>query len=140
MSQKDLRPPHGVPPQLYLRCILNEDRSLQPSCWRFPSLLNLLLLASYLYRIFPDSAFWNRERPADRMRDAGPVDVVSGCALLLRRSLIDRIGGLDENFFMYAEDSDLCLRAWQSGAEVHYVPDAEIVHLRGGSSRLVSCP
>ncbi|MHC5025253.1 MAG: glycosyltransferase family 2 protein [Planctomycetota bacterium] len=118
--------------------VLNEDRTIQSSCWRFPSLLNLFLLASCLYRVFPNSGFWNRERPAARLASAGPVDAVSGCAFLVRRTLLERIGTLDESFFMYAEDTDLCLRAWQAGCEVHYTPDAEIVHACGGSSKRAS--
>ena len=46
------------------------------------------------------------------------------------------MGLLDERFFMYAEETDLCYRARQAGWEVHYVPDARIVHVGGGSSRL----
>ena len=43
------------------------------------------------------------------------VDWVSGCAMLIRRELIDAIGALDERFFMYCEDVDICWRCWQAG-------------------------
>jgi len=117
--------------------VLNEDGTLQSAGFRFPSLLNLLLSATYLYKLSPRSRFWNRERLGGTA-PASPtsVDAVSGCCLLLRRSLLDQIGLLDEGFFMYAEETDFCYRARRSGWSVHCVPDAEIVHVGGGSSRL----
>jgi GT2 family glycosyltransferase len=119
--------------------VLNEDGSLQASRFRFPSLLNQVLSATYLYQLFPRSAFFNRERLGGRETDAAePVEAVSGCCFLIRRALLDEVGVLDENFFMYAEEVDLCYRAWQAGYEVHYAPVGEIVHLGGGASRLAS--
>jgi hypothetical protein len=117
--------------------VLNQDGSLQESRFRFPSLLNLLLAATYLYQLFPRSPWLNRERlaGADPSQPA-PVDAVSGCCFLMRRDLLERVGALDEAFFMYAEETDLCWRAWRAGYEVHYAPVGEIVHLGGGSSRL----
>jgi GT2 family glycosyltransferase len=51
----------------------------------------------------------------------------------LRRDVFDRVGGFDESFFMFSEEIDLCLRIWQSGHRVHFLPSAEIVHFNGGS-------
>lgn len=119
--------------------VVGEDGRLQASRFRFPSLWNQLLAATYLYQLLPRSRVFNRERfggsPVDR---PAAVDAVSGCCFLVRRSLLDAVGGFDESFFMYAEETDLCYRAWQAGFEVHYAPVAEIVHLGGGSSRLAS--
>ena len=117
--------------------VLNADGSLQESRFRFPSLLNLVLAASYLYKLFPHSSWLNRERMGGvAPRHPARVDAVSGCCFLMRRDMLDRIGLLDEDFFMYAEETDLCWRAWRAGYEVHYAPVGEIVHLGGGSSRL----
>ena len=117
--------------------VLNEDGTLQESRFRFPSLLNLLLAASYLYQLFPSSPRWNRERLAGLDPDQpAAVDAVSGCCFLMRKDLLEKIGLLDEAFFMYAEETDLCWRARRAGYEVHYAPVGEIVHLGGGSSRL----
>ena len=119
--------------------VLNEDGTLQSSRFRFPSLLNQLLAATYLYKLLPGSRFFNRERFGGHAVDAPePVDAVSGCCFLVRLSVIDAVGVLDEAFFMYAEETDFCYRARQAGFEVHYAPVGEIVHLRGGSSRLAS--
>ena len=69
--------------------VLNADRTLQRSYFRFPSLLNLALSSTYLYKLFPRSRFFNREYyaglPTDR---ASAVDAVSGCAFLVRREVI----------------------------------------------------
>lgn len=119
--------------------VLNADGTLQASRFRFPSLLNQLLAATYLYQLLPQSGFFNRERFGGRSVDLPEaVDAVSGCCFLVRRSVLETVGVLDEDFFMYAEETDLCYRAWHAGFEVHYAPVGEIVHLGGGSSRLAS--
>jgi hypothetical protein len=61
------------------------------------------------------------------------VDFVTGCFLLIRRELWDRLGGFDERFFMYAEEADLCWRARLIGARPLFTPDATIIHHGGGS-------
>jgi N-acetylglucosaminyl-diphospho-decaprenol L-rhamnosyltransferase len=62
------------------------------------------------------------------------VDWVGFACVLIRREVIDRIGPLDEGYFMYFEDADYCLATQAAGFEVWYVPAAEVVHLLGGSS------
>lgn len=62
------------------------------------------------------------------------VDWVSGACLMTRRSLLDEVGGLDESYFLYAEDVDLCARVRASGARVLYTPEAEARHRRGASA------
>jgi hypothetical protein len=61
------------------------------------------------------------------------VEVLSGAFMLIRASVIKEIGGFDENFFMYCEDVDLCLRISQAGYKLMYLPFAEITHLKGQS-------
>ncbi len=61
------------------------------------------------------------------------VDWVSGACLLARREVVDKIGGLDENIFMYFEDADWCRRIRQAGWQVMFNPQIEIVHLGGQS-------
>jgi GT2 family glycosyltransferase len=70
----------------------------------------------------------------DRMtRRARDVDWVSGACLLIRRRDLEAVGLLDERFFMYTEDVDLCARVRAAGRTILFTPDAEIVHLRGRS-------
>jgi len=61
------------------------------------------------------------------------VDWVSGAALLTKKRLFNQVGGFDENFFMYFEDQDLCLRIKQLGFEVIFFPFAKVIHLNGQS-------
>jgi len=62
------------------------------------------------------------------------VDWVSGACLAARGSLLRRLGGLDVGYFMYYEDEELCLQAWQIGARVVYLPGVEARHVGGASS------
>jgi GT2 family glycosyltransferase len=62
------------------------------------------------------------------------VDSISGACLMLRREAVDQAGLLDENFFMYLEDLDYCIRLRMAGWKLYYVPTGEIVHLVGKSS------
>ncbi|MBS2962035.1 glycosyltransferase family 2 protein [Actinocrinis puniceicyclus] len=77
-----------------------------------------------------------RRHVYDACHDPGPpvaVDWLSGACLAVRTSLLKQIGGLDEGYFMYYEDEELCLQAWRRGAHVLYVPAVEAVHIGGAS-------
>jgi len=63
------------------------------------------------------------------------VDQLMGAAMMIRKSIIDEIGGMDETFFMYLEEVDLCLRIKQAGWKVVFLPEADITHLGGQSSK-----
>ncbi len=115
--------------------VLNPDGSLQMSCRRFPSLGAGFFRNTYLGRLFPQ----NKYAKDYLMQDFDhahtlPVDWVSGCAMLLRRDLVEEIGALDERFYMYCEDVDICQRAWDAGREVVYFPQAVVTHAIGRSS------
>lgn len=69
-----------------------------------------------------------------RFLEEGPVDSLTGCALLVRRSVFERIGFLDEDFFVYGEDAEFCERAAKAGIGAIYVPDSEVVHAGGRST------
>lgn len=115
--------------------VLNPDGSLQFSCRRFPTLGAGFFRNTYLGRWFPNNRYAKdylmTEFDHAQVRS---VDWVSGCAMLLRRAMIDQIGALDERFYMYCEDVDLCQRAWDAGWEVVYMPDALVTHAIGRSS------
>ncbi|UCD51005.1 MAG: glycosyltransferase family 2 protein [Phycisphaerales bacterium] len=115
--------------------VLNADRSLQRTCFMYPSLLNMLLSSSYLYKVFPRSRFFGRERMTwwDRT-DTRDVEVVTGCYMLVRRESIDQVAFMDESFHMYGEETDWCYRFKQAGWKVLYTPVGEIVHFGGASS------
>ncbi len=115
--------------------VLNSDRSLQYTCFMFPSILNSLLLATYLPRLFPRSGFFGRERMTWWSRnDTREVDVVTGCYMLVRREAVDEVGLMDERFFMYAEETDWCYRFKAKGWKNRFTPGAEIIHIGGASA------
>ncbi len=119
--------------------ILNPDGSLQYSCRQFPNPTAALFRNTPLGKLFPNNRFTRDYLMTDWDHNSErEVDWVSGAALFIRRELYERLGGLDEQFFMYCEDTDLCYRAWQLGGRVVYYPEAKIVHAIGRSTDLVA--
>jgi N-acetylglucosaminyl-diphospho-decaprenol L-rhamnosyltransferase len=115
--------------------ILESDGSLDYSLRRFPRVRSTLSQAFFLHRLFP-RARWTDEviREPERYERAGVSDWVSGACVLVRRDVLEQLDGLDEGFFMYCEDKDLCRRIWSSGREVRYEPSAVVVHHGGVSA------
>ena len=118
--------------------VLGPDMSVQASCFKFPSVLNMLLSCTYLNKLLPHSRFFGREAMTwwDK-NDSREVDVVCGCFMLVRKKAIEEVGMLDEQFFMYGEETDWCYRFKQAGCKVMFTPTAEIIHFAGQSSRKV---
>ena len=115
--------------------VLNNDRTLQPTCFMFPSILNRLLFMTYLYKLFPNNRFFSRETMGGWQRDnVREVEVVTGCFMLVRQEVIYAVGGMDERFFMYSEEVDWCWRIKQQGWKCLFYPEAEIIHLGGASA------
>lgn len=115
--------------------IEHPDGGLAFSLRRFPDLLSTCAQALYLHRMFPHAA-WATEivRDEDRYRRAHLPEWVSGACILARRATMEEIGGWDERFFLYCEDTDLCLRLRAAGHPVAFEPDAVVVHEEGASS------
>lgn len=112
--------------------LLNEDGSLQVSCWRLPSptrawLENLgvsALLPSH--PVLGDYFRWAHDEERE-------VEFVAGACLLVRRAVYEAVGGFDENFWMYAEESDWQRRMHEAGWTIVFTPSAEVTHLGGAS-------
>lgn len=118
--------------------LLNGDGTLQQSARRFPTFRGALHKYTVLRSLGIFRAHYVRWMMKDFAHDRQmDVDQVMGSALLLRRSLLERIGIMDERFFMYYEEVDLCYRVKQAGGRVVFVPDAVITHLGGQSSKQV---
>jgi GT2 family glycosyltransferase len=115
--------------------ILNPDRTLQPSCKNFPSMMNIFLENSGLYTILPFRRVIGKYyyRMGD-FQEPTAVDSVLGACLMVKREILREVGTLDEKFFMYGEEVDFCKRVKDAGWEVIYHPEAEIIHWGGGSS------
>jgi GT2 family glycosyltransferase len=118
--------------------VLNPDRTLQPTCFMFPSILNMLLSTTYLYKLFPKSKFFGRERMTwwDR-RDEREVDVVTGCFMLVRHEAIKQVGMMDEQYFVYGEETDWCYLFKKAGWKVVFAPVGEVVHFGGQSTEKI---
>lgn len=116
--------------------ILNADGTIQGSARRFPGLSTFVAgRSSWLTRRFPRNPLsrWNLPALSDPPAPM-EVDWVSGACMLVRRSAFEQVGRMDERFFLYWEDADLCKRLWQQGWRVVYFPAAAIVHAGGRSS------
>jgi GT2 family glycosyltransferase len=115
--------------------IINSDGSVQLSCRKFPSFLDAGM-HSILTNIAPDNPFSRRYKLADINRDeVSKVDWVSGSCMLIRRVALIDTGLMDEKYFMYVEDTDLCYQMWKKGWKVYYFPESEILHHVGGSTK-----
>ena len=112
--------------------LLNRDGSVQHSGVRFPSTWNIFCEMFFLDRLFPRSKAFgkHKEQYADTSVPHA-VDYVRGACLIVRTSVLDAVGGLDERFFMYFEETDWCYRITQAGGEVYVCPSAEVVHFGG---------
>ncbi len=115
--------------------IHGQDGLLQRSCMGFPNLWSIFCRALALDTLFPKSKlfggylmrYWNY----DSIRD---VDIINGCLWMVRKSALEKVGLLDEQFFFYAEDKDWCKRFNNGGWKVTFYPEAKIVHYGGASS------
>ena len=108
---------------------------IQKTCFQFPSLRNIVVQLSGLHRIFSNSRIINKETYGwwDR-RTPMEVDVISGMFMLVRKIAIEKIGMMDEAYFVYAEETDWCYRFRQAGWKCLFTPDARIIHVHGGSN------
>jgi GT2 family glycosyltransferase len=115
--------------------LFSADGSLQTSCYPYPTLFRELWRLSHLdaIRLIAeyDMSSWSVDAPRE-------VEAVQGSCLMLRRKALDQVGLLDENFFMYSEEVDLCLRIRQGGWPLYWVPQSRVIHYGGQSSKLVA--
>ena len=115
--------------------LLNKDGTIQPSARSFPTFRGAL----YRHTVFRFLRIFRKEYKRWLMKDFDhdaqkEVDQLMGSALLIRKIVIDSIGLMDENFFMYYEEVDLCYRIKQAGWRIVFMPKAVITHLGGQSS------
>jgi N-acetylglucosaminyl-diphospho-decaprenol L-rhamnosyltransferase len=115
--------------------IVEPDGSLVYSLRRFPRLRSTYARALFLHRLFP-RAPWVDEVVRDDavyVRPGSP-EWASGACLLVRREALDALGGFDEGFFLYCEETDLCRRLRDQGWDIRYEPGARCVHVGGASA------
>lgn len=112
--------------------LLNADGTLQPSCWKFPAPGRVWLENLGVCSLFPhtsalgDYSKWAHDAPRQ-------VEFVSGACFLVRREAFESSGGFDENFPLYAEETDWQKRLQQAGWKILFLPTAQVTHLGGAS-------
>lgn len=116
--------------------LLNADGSVQNVARKFPSPLRLFVSALALPWKFPKLFGWGDtdDTSWDRGTVRRDVEWLGGAFLFCRGSLLDRIGGLSDDFFFYGEDIEFSYRVWKAGKRCHYDPRVAITHLGGSSS------
>ena len=110
------------------------DGHLNQTCFPFPSIRDHLFYSALFQQLAPTMQAAAAATHAVDCTRSQDVDWANGACLMVRRSLLLQLGGLDEAFFMYFEDVDLCRRLHQQGHRVRHLAEAEIVHLIGRSS------
>jgi N-acetylglucosaminyl-diphospho-decaprenol L-rhamnosyltransferase len=114
--------------------LLNTDGSLQRSVRGFPTLWRLATEYFFLRKLAPRSrtlnAFYAGGFEHDRVTEA---EFVMGSVMLVRREAIEQVGPLDEDFFLFSEETDWCYRFHQAGWKILFFPGAEFVHVGGAS-------
>lgn len=117
--------------------VLDPDGSLQRSGRRFPTMVTGLFgRTTLMSRLWPGNPLTRRDLPADESTTTPlVVDWVAGSCVMVRRDAFEAIGGMDERFFLYWEDADLCRRLADAGWSTVYLPDAVVTHLVARSSR-----
>lgn len=114
--------------------VLESPGVLQRTCFSDPNLLDTIIVEFGLMRLAPWIPFFGRSWYTDWDRQSErEVDVVSGMFMLVPRAVMDQVGLLDEAFFVYGEESDWCRRIRKAGYPCVFTPEAQIIHLDGGS-------
>jgi len=112
--------------------LLNADGTLQPSGRHFPKVWEFLLALLGFSRWMETR--WFKGRDFTKVQE---VDEVSGAALAISRKAFEQVGGMDEGFFLFFEELDLCRRVKAKGLKVVYLPNAKVKHLWGASVKRV---
>lgn len=117
--------------------LVQEDGSLDLACRRtFPNAFDGLCRALGLAELFPKSPTFARYNMSYLDEDAlAEVDAINGAFMMVRRTAIEEVGLLDEDYYMYMEDLQWCYAFREHGWKIYYVPESTIIHFKGRSSR-----
>lgn len=125
-------------PDIGLLCpqTLTRELAVRQNCRKFPTLQNAAADYLMLRRLFPGNPrFEGRTLRMETYNSTHDAEVLSGCFLMVRREAYDKVGGLDEAFFFYGEDTDWCRRFHDAGWRNVYKADARAIHFGGGSTK-----
>lgn len=115
------------------------DGSPQQSYGNFPSVLRILAYLFPLYKLLPQRWLKRVKRsnvvPDDTVQEPILIDWPSGACLMVRAKTIEQVGLLDEQYFLYVEETDWCFRMQAQGWDRYYLPQVEVIHAFGGTVR-----
>jgi N-acetylglucosaminyl-diphospho-decaprenol L-rhamnosyltransferase len=111
-----------------------EDGKDWPIAFRFPTLLSEIDHGIQLGLVSRLLSRWTVARPMDPT--AQPTDWISGASMMIRPAVLTAVGGLDENFFLYFEETEFCHRARRAGFTTWYVPQSRVMHMMGKSTNV----
>lgn len=117
--------------------LVQEDGSMDPACHRgFPTPWASLTYFSGLERLFPRLRFFGQYHQGYKdLHEAHEIDSPSGAFFMVRREVIDAVGLLDEQFFMYGEDLDWAYRIKQAGWKIMFYPQVSVLHKKWQSGK-----
>src|SRR5579875_1433530 len=117
--------------------LLNPDLTLQMnSTQRFPTIMNQLLSINFIRRHWPRLPMWGMQGLfSDKPYEVFDVDVVSGACLMVKRDVFESVGCFSRDYFMYAEEVDLCWKIVRAGYKVCHASHARVVHFGGQSTK-----
>jgi GT2 family glycosyltransferase len=115
--------------------LLNADKTIQTSCVQsFPTILNQILDSELLRALLLKSSLWGNAPLFGGQNGPEEVEAISGACMIMKRSVFEQVGLFSEEYFMYAEDIDLCYKIKQAGHKNYYIPDTNVIHFGGGST------
>ena len=122
--------------QIIVGCkLLNSDKTIQYSVYDYPTLLNVFTSNFFLYLLFPKSKFFNKYHQMNKgIIEPTEVQVVTGAFLFSHTYYIKQLGGFDERFTFYNEETDLCYRFFNAGGKIYYYPNTSLIHLKGATA------
>ncbi|MGZ3852814.1 MAG: glycosyltransferase family 2 protein [Flavisolibacter sp.] len=133
LSFFDTHPDCGA---LGIKMIDGSGKFLKESKRSFPSPLTSLYKLTGLSLVFPKSRVFGRYHLGHLDKNSNhEVDVLAGAFMMVRKSLLEKVGGFDEDFFMYGEDVDLSYRIQEAGFKNYYLSETAIIHFKGESTR-----
>ena len=148
-----LNPDTIVPEDCFTKCVsffeANKDagaigikmldgsgKFLKESKRSFPSPSTSLYKLFGLAKLFPRSKTFSKYHLGHLKTDeSNEVDVLAGAFMMIRKEVLDKVGGFDETFFMYGEDVDLSYRIQKAGFKNYYFAESSILHFKGESTR-----
>jgi GT2 family glycosyltransferase len=112
--------------------LLNQDKTIQESVFKFPTLWRAICESFFLSSILPNNKVIGDYRNFNYDTEK-QVDFVSGACFLIKKTIFDSINGFDESFFMYAEETDLTYRLHKREYNAYFSPTGNIIHIGKGS-------